>query len=232
MHSNGEEDLRRMSIEILAQRCAEERERFFKREAADNRYCFELFRRAIVHRSEYAWEVIYHQYAPLVNGWVRRAGGFQVDTEEVEELVNQVFARFWQSVSPAKFERFNSLERLLQYLRLCAGSVVMDDLRRRKREGRLAVYEPFLHTGNHQSLEQQALERIECLDFWEDVCSRLTSEAEEKVIYGYFVLGLKPRQIQAVYPELFPSVELVYQVKRNVLNRLRRSDVLRKWLVE
>ncbi len=232
MHPNGEEELRRMPIDVLAQRCAQERERFFKQEAADNRYCFELFRRAIVHRNEYAWEVIYHQYAPLVNSWVRRASGFQANPDDVDELVNQVFARFWQSISPAKFKGFSSLEKLLQYLRLCAGSVVTDALRRRKREARLTVYEPFLYSGNHQSLEQQALDRMEALGFWQDVCSRLTSEAEEKVIYAYFVLGLKPRQIQAAYPELFPNVELVYQVKRNVLNRLRRSDVLRKWLVE
>lgn len=232
MRTNGEDEVGYLSNEVLARRCTEERERFFRQEQADNRYCFELFRRALVHRNEYAWEIVYDQYAPLVSGWIRRSSGFQTDSDDLDELVNLVFTRFWQSVTPEKFARFDSLESLLQYLRLCAGSVVMDNVRRQKRKERFAVYEPFLSSGNHHNVEEQVVDNVTRRDFWNDVQARLGSEAEEKVVYGYFVLGLKPREIQAAYPDIFPSVEQVYRTKRNVLNRLRRSDLLHRWLNE
>ncbi len=234
MHNNGgDKPVTHLSNDVLAKRCAEERERFFRREPADNRFCFELFRRAILYHNQHAWHILYEQYHALVSGWIRQSSGFQAGQSDLEELVNLTFTKFWQSVPASKFQRFASLEAVLQYLRLCAGSVVMDMARRRKHENRLTAYETVLGgMADHHDVEQAVLDDITRQRFWQEVLALLTNEAEEKVVFSYFVLGMKPRQIQAAYPETFPSVELVYQTKRNVLNRLRRSKILERWLNE
>ncbi|MDQ7028495.1 MAG: sigma-70 family RNA polymerase sigma factor [Ardenticatenia bacterium] len=222
-----------MSNDLLAKRCAEERERFFRRQPTDNRFCFELFRRAILYRNEHAWQILYEQYSSLVSGWIRQSSGFQAGQSDLEELVNLTFTKFWQSVPASKFRSFVSLEAVLQYLRLCAGSVVMDMARRRKHESRLMPYETIMGgMADHRNVEQDVLDDLTRQRFWQEIQTLLANETEMKVIFCYFILGMKPRQIQAAYPDTFPSVELVYQIKRNVLNRLRRSKSLERWLKE
>src|SRR5260370_17415632 len=55
-----------LSINDLARCCSEETNKFLKQSVSNDRYCLELFRRAISKRDEDAWACIYHQYAPLV----------------------------------------------------------------------------------------------------------------------------------------------------------------------
>jgi hypothetical protein len=49
-------------------------------------------------------------------------------------------------------------------------------------------------------------------------------------VYLSFVLDLKPGEIQERHPELFASVDDVYRIKRNVVERLRRSPQIREFL--
>jgi hypothetical protein len=44
--------------------------------------------------------------------------------------------------------------------------------------------------------------------------------------------GLRPQEIQARRPDLFPDVRRVYQVKRNLINRLQRDSVIQQLLME
>ena len=46
------------------------------------------------------------------------------------------------------------------------------------------------------------------------------------MVYGYFVLALKPRELCDPYPHTFRNVQHVYRVKENVLARLRRDGLL------
>ena len=76
-------DLRVLALASVAQRCARETELFFQRRRYNPRYCFELFRRAIVERSQGAWELAYAQYRPLVAGWVERHPAFPASGEHL-----------------------------------------------------------------------------------------------------------------------------------------------------
>src|SRR5258708_6683331 len=62
--------LQLLSINELARRCSEETNKFLRQSVSNDRYCLELFRRAIVKRDDDAWACIYQQYAPLVLTWV------------------------------------------------------------------------------------------------------------------------------------------------------------------
>src|SRR5690348_828436 len=59
-----------LSIAELARCCAEETTKFLKQSTSNDRFCLELFRRAIIRRDDAAWQSIYQQYAPLVLTWV------------------------------------------------------------------------------------------------------------------------------------------------------------------
>ena len=55
----------------------------------------------------------------------------------------------------------------------------------------------------------------------------LDDEAERLVVYLSFVLDLKPAAIHGRHPGRFGSMADVYRVKRNALDRLRRSPEIR-----
>jgi hypothetical protein len=58
----------------------------------------------------------------------------------------------------------------------------------------------------------------------------LHDEKERRVVYGSFVLALKPRELYAQFQDTFRDVNEVYRVKENVLARLRRDAELAELL--
>ena len=158
-----------MTLSGVAQRCAEESDRFFHRRDHDPRFCFELFRRAIEERDEGAWSLLCDQYRPLVAGWVKRNEAFAGSKESVSFFVNGAFAKMWSEVTPEKFVGFDDLKSLLRYLQLCVASVITDHVRTVDYHERLedlprAVEEV---TGIH--VEQRALDQAERESFWQAI---------------------------------------------------------------
>jgi hypothetical protein len=85
---------------------------------------FELFRSAIVERSEEAWQAIYAQYRPLLVAWSYQYR-LRVPSEELpEDLADRALARAWAALSPDRFAKFSNLAALLGYLRSCVGATV------------------------------------------------------------------------------------------------------------
>lgn len=224
-------DVATLSLTGLRQRCARESERFFKRRDHDPRFCFELFRRAILHRNELAWEYIYLQYRPLVAGWVGRHPLFPAVAEQMEDFILVAFEKMWKALTPTKFEAFSELKALLSYLRMCVHSAVVDAARKKERdellEQALAGSEPWTEASNPDKGGQSRPEREE---FWRWLSDRLKNEKEKTIVYGSFVLALKPREVYAQYGDVFDSIEEVRRVKENVIARLRRDPELRSKL--
>lgn len=220
-------DLRLLTLAGIAHRCARETELFFQRLSHDPRYCFELFRRAIIERSHRAWEFVYAQYQPQVARWAERHSAFSSCGEEVSYVVNRAFEKMWLSLTPDKFSRFPDLKSLLRYLQVCVHSVIVDHVR--VAEQAIAGV-PVKHPG--QTVEEQVLGRVQQQEFWGEIEARLRNEKERRVVYGSFILGLKPREIFMRYRETFRDVSEVYRVKENVLARLGRDTRLEKLVGE
>lgn len=222
--------LRLLTLTGIVHRCTQETERFFRRQEFDPRYCFELFRRTIEHRDQRGWEFIYVQYCPLVAGWVEHHSAFPDTGEEVQYFVNRTFEKMWSAMSPDKFSNFSDLESLLSYMRMCVNSVICDHVRRVKHpsvdfcDKLSSNHDSDSHVGNH------ALDIVHQQEIWEAVATRMRDEKEWHVVYGTFVLDLKPRKICAWFPELFDDVREVYRVKENVLSRLGRDTKFLKLL--
>ena len=223
-------DVRLLTLAGVAHRCARETQLFFQDRRSDPRYCFELFRRAIAERDQRAWELVYAQYCPLVAGWVKRHSAFPDSGEEPQYFVNRAFEKMWGALTPEKFGHFMSLRSLLRYLQMCVHSAILDQVRLAE-QAVVAVQPEALATGRTTDgviVEDLALERLRRQELWRAIDSRLSDEQERQVVYGSFVLALKPRDICARFRDSFRDVREVYRVKERVLARLRRDAELEK----
>ena len=223
-------DITALQLNEIAGKCAQESKRFFRRQDFDPSYCFEMFRRAFADRDRQAWETLYTQYRPLVSSWVVRHSAFSSSGEESQYFVNCAFEKMWLSVTPEKFNKFADLKSLFRYLQLCVHSEIIDYVRGLERAS--IGLEPDMParpnpTQDYLSIEEVALEKLRRVKIREWFETRFKNEKEQKVIYGFFVLALKPREIYAQYSELFQNIEEIYRVKENVLNRMRRDPELK-----
>jgi hypothetical protein len=209
----------------LVEQCSKETDRFFRSQNYDPGYCFELFRRAIVDQDQLAWEAIITQYHSLVGKWVIQHPGFETSGEEAQYFVNRSFEKIWVALISEKFQGFNELGFLLRYLKMCVHSVISDHHRSLELAELVELTEEAADAieDDQPSLEDSALDRMDRKAFWDSINARLHDEKEQKVVYGSFVLALKPREIFEHSQGMFESIDEVYLVKQNILSRLRRD---------
>jgi DNA-directed RNA polymerase specialized sigma24 family protein len=221
---------RLLNVDQLADECADHTARFFSRATHDTGYCYELFRRAIVDRNSYAWEQIFHQYQSLVASWVRRHSGLRAAGEDVDYLVNCAFDKMWSAMDADKFHRFTDVAGLLRYLQLCVHSVIVDHARGNQTKTVELDALPHLPSQDLPSIEKRVTDLLEGRRLWQAVTA-LTQNEKESIILKYsFLYDLKPSEIYAANPDRFESLEELYRVKRNLLNRMRRNPMLQQFL--
>jgi RNA polymerase sigma factor (sigma-70 family) len=214
-----------LTVNDLAHHCAEETNKFLRQSASNDRFCLEMFRRAIVKRDQDAWACLYQQYAPLVLTWVNQhqSATSLLGQDGGAPLVNAVFAKFAQALTPVKMDNFDSLAAILKYLKMCVHSVIADEVRSRQAR----QYEETLETIEQEPAADDPAEDVvsglSAQSLWQVIQEELNGEDERLLIYLAYVQGMKPSEISAQNRRYFPSVEDVYRIKRNVLERLRRN---------
>lgn len=221
-----------LSVNDLARCCAEETNKFLRQSTSNDRFCLELFRRAIVRHDEDAWTCLYQQYAPLVLTWVNQhqSAASLLGQDGGNPLVNTAFAKFAQALTPAKMGNFDSLAAILKYLKMCVHSVIADEVRSRQAR----QYEETLDSIEQEPAADDPAEDVvsglSAQHLWQVIQEELNGEDERLLIYLAYVQGMKPGEISAHNRHYFPSVEDVYRIKRNVLERLRRNRRLQSLL--
>lgn len=219
-----------LCLRDLIAACRAESAAFAQRQAVDGRYGHELFQRALALRQERAWEAIVDLYGCQVRRWVLRHQGYAHLDLEVDDIVYPAFARMWRALPPARMSEFTSLAGLLQFLRACIHSEIMQGLRDQTRRPRVdwvnpgeeeeEPWEELLETGDTAlaPMEDRVLQAHE----WDAVLRSLSDERELLVVACSYAGDLPPREIAAFNPALFGDAAQVSQVKENVLRRLRR----------
>ena len=227
---NTDRDLRHLDVDQLAEKCADQTTKFFNREQHDPSYCHELFRRAIVGRNKYAWDKVYRQYQFLVASWVRRKAGDVATDEEIDFIVNGAFEKLWLALTPDKFGHFIDLASLLRYFQTCVYSVIVDHNRRNSPQtvGLETLAQPT--DQELDSVEKIVTDQLERRRLWRMTLGLMQDEKERYVLQASFAYDLKPSEIYASKPEQFESKTEVYQIKRNLISRLRRNPTLRQFL--
>jgi DNA-directed RNA polymerase specialized sigma24 family protein len=204
--------------------------------AADDARDFALLRRAICERDEIAWVAVVERYTRLVRSWVRQHPSISDHQGDEDARVNRAFERFWRAVPPERFENFANLASLLQYLKVCAGTVTMDEVRSASRRPAVSldrVLEDNPDFPCPRAADDPAAEVLEdegARAVWALIERELPAPADRRLAYLSFVAGLTPAAIHAHHPEEFGSVVEVYRRKATILERLRRSRALRAML--
>lgn len=214
-----------LALSTVAERCADESERFRTHQESDSRFCFELFRRAIVERVDGAWTLLYEQYERLVLKWVYDHPAFATSGESAAYFLTLAFERFWQAVTPTKFsDRFNTLGAVLQYLKLCVGGALIDHARSRQRRATVEPLDKVSYALPSQlNVEKAVADSSARQSLWQRVLAQAKNEQERTVMEEAFLYDMAAADIARRHPELFTNVKQVYRVKENLLKRLRRS---------
>jgi len=214
-----------LSVNDLARCCAEETAKFLRQSASNDRYCLELFRRALVRRDDDAWACLYQQYSSLVLTWVNQhqSATSLLGQDGGAPLVNAVFAKFAQALTPLKMDNFTTLAALLKYLKMCVHSVIADEVRSRQTRQYEETLEAIEQEPATDDPAEDVIAGLSMQHLWQVIQGELHGEDERLLIYLAYVQGLKPAEICAQQRHFFATVEDVYRVKRNVLERLRRN---------
>jgi DNA-directed RNA polymerase specialized sigma24 family protein len=137
--------------------------------------------------------------------------------------VNAAFAKFAQALTPEKMGNFDSLAAILKYLKMCVHSVVADEVRSRKAQQFEDTLDMITQEPASDDPAEHVVSHIAAQDLWQIIEEELHGEEERIVVYQAYVQGMKPSEICAQHRQYFPTVDDVYRIKRNVLERLRRS---------
>ena len=225
--------LQLMTVEDLAQKCAQETDLFFNHHDSDSSYGFELFRRAVRNKDECALEVVITQYQPLVARWVDKwmdkHPDFLVINEEAQDFIAQAFERFWASFTPAKFDKSQNLAAILRYLQMCVYSAITD-ARRKFCRIRLEQQELRDEEKEFSQPESTPEDLLQNDEFWHLIKKKSKDLKEYMVVYASFRLALSPREILAEYTGLFRDIKEIYQHKANLLDRLERDDEIKDFV--
>jgi len=220
-----------LSMKELEYQCARENLKFRTEHCPDDRYGRELFRRAIAQRDESAWTCILSLYSPLVLSWISQYTQASpiLRLNGPALLVNTAFAKFSHALTPAKWQNFNSLAALLKYLKFCAHSALLDEVRIqgvREPEDSLdgIVYDELSVNGDPAL---QVINDIGMEELWRVLQEELRGEDERVILHCALLDGVKPQEISRLHRNLFQSVNDVYRVKRNLVERLQRNKRLR-----
>jgi RNA polymerase sigma factor (sigma-70 family) len=224
-----ETKLQRMALEDLAQKCAQETDRFFTHHDYDSSYGFELFRRAVWNKDERALEAVITQYQPLVarwvNRWIDQHPDFPLINEEAQDFIAQAFERFWTSFTPAKFDKSRNLAAILRYLQMCVHGAITDAWRKFRR----VQLEQEIRDDEQEFFQPESTPEdfLQNDEFWQLIKKKSKDLKEYTVVYASFSLALSPREILDEYPGLFRDIKEIYQYKANLLDRLERDDEIK-----
>ena len=138
-------------------------------------------------------------------------------------LVNATFAKFAQALTPAKMEHFDSLAAILKYLKMCVHSVVADEVRSRQSRQYEETLELIEQEPASDDPADDVVSNISAQGLWQVIQEELNGEDERMLIYLAYIQGMKPSEISSQHRRFFPTVDDVYRIKRNVLERLRRN---------
>jgi DNA-directed RNA polymerase specialized sigma24 family protein len=190
----------------------------------------ELFRRAIADSDELAWAAVIDLYRGLLLSQSSRQVVRGFIAEDDRFVVDRAFQRFWQATRVGGMHQFTGLASILKYLKMCLASVLLDEARARRRQPITSIDDVSPDARVSDDPASLVVSRIARRELWHAIDQELRDDQERTVAQMSFVLGLTPREILTRRPEHFDDIAHIYRVKRNVIDRVRRSPAIRQLL--
>lgn len=212
-----------VSLDQLAQRCAEETERFSRRQPHDTQFCFELLRRGLAEGVPEALTWVYRIYERQVVHWVYAHSRFLQAGESAEYFASAALSAFYFALRGAKFADFSTLPQVLQYLKVCVHSAITQYVR----DQQTLLVAPLDIGGVEIAQTTDLLEQAYASDVWAEVQRVLSNEEDVLLARCVFLHDLKPRQIVALYPQCWASEREVSVAIYRIRRLLRSNSALR-----
>jgi hypothetical protein len=214
-----------MNLATLEKRCQQEMINYRKGQVYDDRYCLEIFYRALKKQDDRASELLVRSLRGMAIGWLRSHPRYDsaMRYESEDNYVIEAFARLWNARRD-KSTNFETLGAALFYLKRSLLTAVQDTLRfYEKQMAQLA--EP----GTGSLDEPVAQEEDDGRELWEVIQSFLPTEREKELAYLLYHCNLKPREIMQHRPGLFSDVSEIYRLRRNIIDRIERNVDQIRW---
>jgi hypothetical protein len=219
-----------LPLKALVVRCQNERRSFQRHDASDERFAMELLARAVHDGNQLAWAAFIDEFGELVVAHIRCHPAHALVPEDDLFWVNRTFQRFTQAVGPDRLDRFSSLGAVLGYLKMCAHSALMDELRalKRRQELSLEMLADSLDSGTDP--EDSTVATLSAEALWRVVMEELIDETDRLIARLSFKHAYKPGEIYTKYPGQFTCITDVYDRKRKIVDRLRRNPSIQSLL--
>jgi hypothetical protein len=206
-----------LSVDQLAQRCAEETDKFNRRQSNDPQFCFELLRRALAEGMAEAFTSAYQIYERQALKWVYSHSSFIETGESADYFARSALSAFYFALRGPKFARFPALQQVLAYLKLCVHTAIAQYLRDQGPAG--APLETNAEVAETPNLGMRA----DVAELWAYIASRLPDERDRLLARCVFAQDLRPRQIVELYPAHWRD-EREVSVALYRIRRLLRGD--------
>src|SRR5579859_3785563 len=200
------EDLRDLSLDELRARAQAQELSYSRGEANDDAAGLELFRRAMHDADAGAWQVITEVYRGLLVAQASRRVVRGLVAEDDGFCVDRAFQRFWRASQNGRVHRFNDLGSILKYLKMCLGSVLLDEARGRRRQAWVSIDDVPPETCLSGDPAAQVLSRLAGSELWAAINKELVNPQERLLARLSFVSALSPREILTRHPEKFQDV--------------------------
>ncbi|HEY1295049.1 MAG TPA: hypothetical protein VGJ60_18365 [Chloroflexota bacterium] len=223
-------DLRGRSLRELQAEAQAQEANYARGEATDDAPGLELFRRALDDDDADAWQAVTDVYRPILVAHAARRVVRGLVIEDDAFCVDRAFQRFWLACRNGRAHQFDDLAAVINYLKLCLGSVLLDEARCRRRQVCTSIDEVPPEACLGADPAAQVMGHMIARELWAAINHELNTDEERLVAELSFVAGLTPREILARHPEKFFDVFTVYRTKRNVIDRLRRSGAIQELL--
>lgn len=210
--------LAELPLDLLAQRATQETEKFSRRQPNDQRFAYELIRRALAEKSDDAFAHVYRIYEPQVLGWVYGYSRFVQTDESAEFFVGAALRTFYVALRGEKFARFSSLPQILTYLKMCVHTSIAQYIR----DQQTTVSVPLDEIGEVAQTPDLGT-RAEASALWTYIATLLPDPRDQLLARCAFIQDLMPRQILAAYPTHWSS-EREISVALYRIRRVLRAD--------
>jgi hypothetical protein len=217
-----------LSLDQIAQRCAEETQKFHRDQLSDPAYCFELFRRALAEGVQEAVRRVYDIYERQLYRWVQDTRGFERTHESPEYFVLNAFSRFYFALRGPKFAGFSELPKVLAYMKVCVYTTIAQYLR--DEAGHTVVKSIEDEDVRQVSIDPDPTADLMQGEIWARICELLPDERDQLLARCRFILEMKPNQIVVQYPQFWRTEREVSTALYRIRQRLRGDPGLRNLL--
>ncbi len=208
----------------LVRCCQRERDSFSKSGERSSPCCMNLLRRAFAGDQD-AWYHVIEIFQPLIRQWIQRVCvkfPDLIDEHDRTEAADDALLKLKKGVDrQSHLLQGDDLGTPLAYLKKCAERAMLS-LLRRKHKGReqSADNTQYPDRSNELSDPETRIALSQRLE-------KVLSEDESIVIEYIYLKGYKPQELLELFPERFPDVGRIYQIRQNVIRRLRNDPVIR-----